>query len=311
MGFLFNIWPYTRFLILFFFAFINFLFFSFYSVTNYLFEQIYFLKCILKKRTVQNRVEVLHCSKYFLVVNKPYDMVINSNDPKVTSTLQLKLGKMFPNLVNPSLRHEFYFVHRLDYATSGVICIALNKQSAQAASNAFEKRKVKKYYLALVHGHIHKSHMIISKPIGHDVREMSESRKMCTSDSSFCLKPRDSSTGVLVLELGFFDNKPATKVLLYPKTGRRHQLRVHCLCIGHTIIGDYTYSGKQDTEPHRTFLHALRIILFTDVENLDVKTTDPFDTSIAQNKWKPSKIIRTLDESAFTDISELVQSDLI
>lgn len=74
---------------------------------------------------------------------------------------------MFPNLVNPNLRHEFYFVHRLDYATSGVICIALNKPSAQAASNAFEKRKVKKYYLALVHGHIHKPQMVISKPIGN------------------------------------------------------------------------------------------------------------------------------------------------
>ena len=81
---------------------------------------------------------------------------------------------------------------------------------------------------------------------------------MCTSDSIFCQKPRNSSTGLLVLELGFIDNKPATKILLYPKTGRRHQLRVHCLYIGHTIIGDYTYSGKKDTAPYRTFLHALR-----------------------------------------------------
>ena len=81
---------------------------------------------------------------------------------------------------------------------------------------------------------------------------------MCTNTNTFCQKPRKSSTALLVLEKGYRNNKAATKVLLYPKTGRRHQLRVHCAYIGHTIIGDYTYSGKTDTEPYRTFLHAFR-----------------------------------------------------
>lgn len=73
---------------------------------------------------------------------------------------------MFPSLANPSLKNGFYFVHRLDYPTSGVICIALNKNAARAASTAFEKRQVKKYYLALVHGHIDESYLIINRPIG-------------------------------------------------------------------------------------------------------------------------------------------------
>lgn len=73
---------------------------------------------------------------------------------------------MFPELVNPELRHEFHFVHRLDYATSGVICLALNKHAAKAATTAFENRKAKKYYLALVHGHVDATHTIISEPIG-------------------------------------------------------------------------------------------------------------------------------------------------
>lgn len=73
---------------------------------------------------------------------------------------------MLPDLVNPKLRHEFYFVHRLDYPTSGIMCIALNKKAARAASSAFENQKVQKFYLALVHGHIYEPHIIIDKPIG-------------------------------------------------------------------------------------------------------------------------------------------------
>ena len=78
----------------------------------------------------------------------------------------MELRQMLPDLVNPRLCHEFHFVHRLDYPTSGVMCIALNKKAARAASSAFENHKVQKFYLALVHGHIHEPHIIIDKPIG-------------------------------------------------------------------------------------------------------------------------------------------------
>lgn len=81
---------------------------------------------------------------------------------------------------------------------------------------------------------------------------------MCTSDNLFCEKPKESYTILIVLERGFRNGKPATKVLLCPGTGRRHQLRVHCSYIGHTVIGDYTYSERKDIEPYRTFLHSFR-----------------------------------------------------
>ncbi|XP_008207414.2 RNA pseudouridylate synthase domain-containing protein 1 isoform X1 [Nasonia vitripennis] len=272
------------------------------NVYNYIFT---FLKTNLTKNVECNYIEILHQSDNFLIVNKPYDMVINSNNPSVKKSVQLIIREMFPNLVNPNLYHEFYFVHRLDYATSGVMCLALNKQSAQAASSAFEERTVRKYYLALVHGHIDKYSMVIDIPIGHDVRELNGNRKMCTKDDDFCEKARKSCTALLVLEKGYIDDRPVTKVLLYPKTGRRHQLRVHCAHIGHIIVGDYTYSGKTDTKPHRTFLHAFRLIIDNSIENLDVQTNDPFCSSIPENQWRPSTIVRLLDESAFSDIKDL------
>ncbi|XP_033325714.1 RNA pseudouridylate synthase domain-containing protein 1 [Megalopta genalis] len=212
-----------------------------------------FIKCRHK-----NNVNILHHSENFLVVSKPYDMYINSNNPEKKNTLQCEIKKILPNLANPSLFHEFHFVHRLDYVTSGIICVALNKKAARAASNAFETRTAKKFYLALLHGHINEPHLIIDKAIGVDVREKMGNHKMCINDNDYCEKPRKSCTILIVLERGFRNGKPATKVLLCPETGRRHQLRVHCSYIGHTVIGDYTYSERKDIEPYRTFLHSFR-----------------------------------------------------
>jgi len=103
-----------------------------------------------------------------------------------------------------------------------------------------------------------KSHLGFFLDLGADIREKTGNHKMCISDSIFCDKPRRSYTTLVVLERGFWKGKPATKILLAPGTGRRHQLRVHCHYIGHTVIGDYTYSEGKDIEPHRTYLHSLR-----------------------------------------------------
>ena len=264
------------------------------------------LKDLVRSRW-KNYVDVLYQSENFLVVSKPYDMYINSNNPVRKDTLQSELKRILPDLANPSLSHEFHFVHRLDYATSGIICIALNKKAARAASSAFETRTTKKYYLALLHGHVDEPYIVIDKAIGVDTREKNGNHKMCTGDNIFCEKPRKSCTVLLVLEHGFRNGKPATKVLLCPATGRRHQLRVHCSHIGHTVIGDYTYSERKDVEPHRTFLHSFRLILNNEMENLDVRSADPFQASDPRNRWTPTNVARVLDENIFSDIYNLIQ----
>lgn len=81
-------------------------------------------------------------------------------------SLDLLLGKKYPHLVNKNLEHGFYFVHRLDYVTSGVICIALNKRACAAASSAFQKRISRKYYIALLRGHVSVNRMDLINPIG-------------------------------------------------------------------------------------------------------------------------------------------------
>lgn len=110
---------------------------------------------------------------------------------------------------------------------------------------------------------------------------------MCTIlEEERCQNPRRSITKVLVLDRGYYNGKPVTKVLLRPITGRRHQLRLHCAQIGHVIVGDYTYSLKIDTSPPRMFLHAFRLVLPNTIENLDIQTDDPFTEKALKYKWK-------------------------
>lgn len=82
-------------------------------------------------------------------------------------TLEHLLYRAYPNLANPKLKHNFYFTHRLDFASSGLICIALNKKACGAATACFQQRRAEKYYLALVRGHVAANDCFdIKEPIG-------------------------------------------------------------------------------------------------------------------------------------------------
>ena len=83
-------------------------------------------------------------------------------------------------------------------------------------------------------------------------------------------------------------------IILLIFQGRRHQLRLHCHHIGHTIVGDYIYSNRQDCDTERMYLHAYKIVLPTPIEHLDIASQDPFEEI---DEYKPKDIIRTLGSS--------------
>ena len=83
-------------------------------------------------------------------------------------TVQAQLRHLFPHLADKQLGHEFRFSHRLDFATSGLLCISLTKPAAKAITKCFTKGQVDKYYLALVRGHLSQEMLDISLPIGEE-----------------------------------------------------------------------------------------------------------------------------------------------
>ncbi|RZC32027.1 RNA pseudouridylate synthase domain-containing protein 1-like, partial [Asbolus verrucosus] len=200
---------------------------------------------------------IVHRSQNFVIIDKAYDLKINSNNEK-EETIQTFMKKKHPLLASNNLHHEYYFMHRLDYSTSGLMCIPLHKKACQVASKAIQQRQCKKYYIALVRGYLSSNLLDLNFPIGRDMR-VKEIEKMCVAQgNNYCQSSRVARTLIVVLEKGLFDNYPATKMLIRPITGRRHQIRVHCSHIGHTIVGDYTYSNKKDVKPQRMHLHSLR-----------------------------------------------------
>lgn len=226
--------------------------------------------------------EILYHSPNYVAVNKGFDIKINSNN-REEITVEQQLRKMMPELVDQNCFHAFRFVHRLDYATSGVLCLALNRQAASHLALAFKRRQVTKYYLALVRGHLERSIVYVDVPTGDLVDDVWQGRR-CTADHPTCSDPRETQTLVICLERGTYSGSPASKILLLPVTGRTHQLRVHCAHIGHRIVGDYTYSDRQDCDTNRMMLHAHRLAVDMKHEQLDLESTDPFLTEI-DSKW--------------------------
>ena len=63
------------------------------------------------------------------------------------------------------------------------------------------------------------------------------------------------------------------------------------MSLGHTIVGDFTYSNRTDVDPHRMFLHSHRLILPTPIERLYVCAGDPFTAHVRENQWSPTEVM--------------------
>lgn len=235
---------------------------------------------------------ILYQSSDFLVVNKHWDVRIDSKMWYEKLTVQSQLKHQFPELADPNTYYGFRFCHQLDFSTSGALCIALNKMAAAKAYRCFRDRLVTKIYLALVRGHVSLGRMAINHAIGKSTT-VGMTHMMCIVGMHGCQNPKPCQTELTVLERGFYSGDPVTKVLLQPLTGRTHQLRVHCSSIGHPIVGDFTYSLKTDNDPYRMMLHAYHLQIPVEGEPIEVTTPDPFMHTV-DNNWEMGTHVNNL-----------------
>ncbi|KAJ7306107.1 hypothetical protein JRQ81_010473 [Phrynocephalus forsythii] len=242
-----------------------------------------------------DNLSILYQSPDFIVVNKHWDVRIDSKMWYEKLTLQSQLKHRFPELADPDTYYGFRFCHQLDFSTSGALCVALNKAAAGCAYKCFKERMVTKAYLALqVRGHVQEEEMTISYAIGKNLTE-GLTHMMCIEGTEGCENPKPCQSELTVLERGLYAGDPVTKVLLQPLTGRTHQLRVHCSAIGHPIVGDFTYSFKKDSGPYRMMLHAYYLRIPTSKELIEVSAPDPFVPTLDLH-WAPREAVRRLEE---------------
>ena len=163
-------------------------------------------------------------------------------------------------------RVEVVPAHRLDRATSGLLLFTRHARATQGLGRAFQRREVKKRYLAVVEGDPGANEIVLDQPIGRDP----------LTPSRFVTSPRGRAACTVVRALV---RRPSASLLeVRPLTGRSHQIRVHLASAGWPILGDPLYGGA--TAP-RLMLHAWRLDLRHPVSGAPLSLTAPLPPDYA------------------------------
>jgi len=186
----------------------------------------------------EEEITVLFQDPYLLLISKPTALLTLSGEhPLNKDSVHFRLVKAFPTAT---------MVHRLDFGTSGILVVALNKSVNAHICAQFSARNVIKTYTAILHGHLADDAGVINFPIAKDKPNF-PLQKIC------CETGKAASTRYAVLDRSL--NPNTTRVMFMPESGRTHQLRIHSREIGHPILGCDLYATDD------AFFMAKRLML--------------------------------------------------
>lgn len=209
-------------------------------------------------------LDILFEDEHVLAINKPRGMVVHPAPGHWSGTFVNALLAHCENLAPGSDPLRPGIVHRLDKETTGVLLAAKTRLAHQKLVEAFSERRVDKLYLAICAGR--PANGTIKAPIGrHPVH-----RKEMTVLN-------DGREAISEIQTAAFNDR-ISLVLIRPKTGRTHQIRVHMKHIGCPILGDPIYGSdslNHSLAPERLLLHAYRLTFPHPVTGLPIQLTAP------------------------------------
>lgn len=203
-------------------------------------------------------LHILYLDEHICVTSKPSG-ILSVPGPRRNPSL----AGLVHDLIQPDMHIDQMVVHRLDMDTSGILVYALTQDALKQLHIDFRDRSVQKVYEALLVGHLrHAAEVEIDVALERDphhppfmrAAQPKHDTKTNTIHPTFqkfmTQAPKPSQTELHVLSLEYLANGqlPVTRVRLIPKTGRTHQLRVHCASLGYPIVGDdiYGFQGAGD-----------------------------------------------------------------
>jgi len=181
-------------------------------------------------------LEIIYEDEFFLIVNKPPGMVVHPAKGHWRGTLVNALQFHFQQLSKIGGPHRPGIVHRLDRDTSGLIVVAKDDLAHANLAAQFERRSVRKEYIAITSGVLDRDSDFIERPLGPHPTQREKMAVRNTEDGG-----KEASSYYEVIER--FDG--FTFVRIYPKTGRTHQIRVHLAHVGCPIVADHAYGGRR------------------------------------------------------------------
>jgi RluA family pseudouridine synthase len=216
-----------------------------------------------------DNIEIFFENKDFLVVDKPAGLVVHGDGRTEEMTLvdfiqefcvenKINLEEQ-KNIGNPhtldSGRYveRWGIVNRLDRGTAGLILVAKNQDTFNELQRLFQERKIIKKYEALVWGEVDlgdEIEVIVNEKIS---RHKKDPRIWtCGFTSSEGGRQTGLNAVTVVRKIKYLSEKKWTLLSLEPKTGRTHQLRLHCRFLGHPIVGDDKYGLNGKINIHST-----------------------------------------------------------
>jgi 23S rRNA pseudouridine1911/1915/1917 synthase len=190
-------------------------------------------------------IKVIYTNKDFIAVNKEAGMLVHPTAHRETNTVANCVKALYPE-------NTIHVINRLDRETTGIVVVALNKETANVLAKIMESRDIHKEYLCLVHGTI--AHA------GEITAELSKDTHKAGIRTVVLSGGQSAHT---VFE-PVYKNKTTTLLKVILKTGRTHQIRVHMQHIGHPVVGDKIYGdmsldikllGAENPQPGQ-MLHA-------------------------------------------------------
>lgn len=205
-------------------------------------------------------LNILYQDDDLLVLDKPGGLLsVPGKAAEHADCLERRAQENFP---------DCRIVHRLDMDTSGIIVMAMNEKAHRHLGLQFERRHVKKTYVARVWGMVEKDSGSIDLPLICDwpnrPRQMVDHQRGKPSQTDWRVLQRDAQS---------------TRIELLPRTGRSHQLRVHMLSLGHPVLGDNLYAHEKAlAAADRLQLHAQSLTLYhpADGHTCTFTSTCPF-----------------------------------